>query len=162
VLSCTAQAGGIAGRGGVATILHAPVVGGPWRWSRNSPFDAPATARQQLRLAPGRWDLSLQYASQVPLTVHADGSSTTLPPSLDGMYIDHKGQGSFWSVGSVDSRGAMTTITVDAAQPTGLQRFLGVRRQVWLGYVAATRPGSRRVPLRAACGHYVDHWRQHS
>lgn len=162
VLSCAGQAGGIAGRGGVATVLHAPVVGGPWRWDRTSPFDAPAAARQQLRLAPGRWDLSLQYASQVPLTVHAGGSSTRLPPSLDGMYIDHKGQGSFWSAGSVDSRGAMTTITVEAEQPTGLQRFLGVKRRVWLGYVAATRPGSQRVPLRAACGHYVDHWRQRS
>jgi hypothetical protein len=161
VLSCAGQ-GGIAGRGGVATVLHAPVVGGPWRWSRSSPFDAPATVSQQLQLGPGRWNLSLQYASQVPLTVHAGGESTRLPPSLDGMYIDHKGQGSFWSAGKVDSRGGMTTITVDAAQPSGLQRLLGVKRQVWLGYVAATQPGSRRVSLRAACGHYVDHWRQHS
>ena len=110
----------------------------------------------------GRWNLSLQYASQVPLTVHARGESTTLPPSLDGMYIDHKGQGSFWSAGSVDARRGMTTVTVRAEQPTGLQRLLGVKRQVWLGYVAATRPGVGHVPLRAACGHDVDHWRQHS
>ena len=161
-LSCAGAGAGIAGRGGVATTLHAPVVGGPWRWSRSSPFDAPATASQELQLGPGRWNLSLQYASQVPLTVHARGESTTLPPSLDGMYIDHKGQGSFWSAGSVDARRGMTTVTVRAEQPTGLQRLLGVKRQVWLGYVAATRPGVGHVPLRAACGHYVDHWRQHS
>ena len=132
-------------------------------WSHSSPFDAPATASQQLQLAPGRWNLSLQYASQVPLlTVRAGGESTTLPPSLDGMYIDHKGQASFWSAGGVEARRGMTTVTVRAEQPTGLQRLLGVKRQVWLGYVAATRPGSRRVSLQAACGHYLDHWQQRS
>jgi hypothetical protein len=162
VLSCAKGEGGIAKRGGVATIMRRPVVGGPWRWTHSSPFDAPATASQMLDLPRGRWDLSMQYASQVPLIVHAGGETTTLPPSLDGMYIDHKGQGSFWSAGHVQAGGGTTTISVEAQEPTGLQRFLGVRRRVWLGYIAATRPGSRQVSLRAACGRYVDHWRQRS
>jgi hypothetical protein len=50
------------------------------------------------------------------------------------------------------------TITVSADRPSGLQRLLGVRRQVWLGPLAATRPGSAKRPLRSACGTFVDHF----
>jgi hypothetical protein len=159
VLSCSDGAShGIARRGGSATLLHSPVVGGRGGWSRPSPFNAPAIAGQRLRVPPGRWALSLQYASQVSITVHADGRSVTLPPSLDGMYIDHKGQGSFWAAGRVRSNGGAVRVTVRAQQPTGLQRTFGVERQVWLGSLAATRPGSRTTPLDNACGQFVDHW----
>ncbi len=157
-LSCPQGKGGIRGRHGIATTLPTPVVGGPWRWTISSPFDAPATTSQVLELRRGRWNLSLQYTSQVPLIVRAGGQTTKLPPSLDGMYIDHKGQGAFWAAGNVRTPGSMVTITVEARPPTALQRLLGVRRQVWLGSIAATRPGSHRVPLKRACGLYVDHW----
>ncbi len=65
------------------------------------PFDAPGSATQSLDLGPGRWRLSLQYHSQVPLTVSAAGSKVELPPSLDGMYLTHQGQGAFWPAGEV-------------------------------------------------------------
>jgi hypothetical protein len=133
-------------------------VGGEDAWSRNSPFDAPGTATQTLRLPPGRWDLSLQYHSQAPLVIAGGGESFTVPPSLDGMYLTHQAQGSFWPAGSLRSKGGPVKVTVSAKRPTDFQRLLGVRRQVWLGPLAATRPGSTTVPLSKACGRFVDHF----
>jgi hypothetical protein len=160
VLHCSSGHGrGVADRGGMATVLHRPVVGGPASWSKPRPVDAPATATQRLRLSRGLWKLSLQYDSQVPLAISAGGRSIALPPSLDGMYLKHHGQGAFWAAGTVHSKGGIVVVTVSAQTPTTLQDALGARRQVWLGAVAATRPGSRMVPLRDTCGRFVDHWR---
>jgi hypothetical protein len=162
VLDCATREGRrLVRRGGTATVLHRPVTGGPRAWSRGSPFDAPGNATQTLRLGPGMWQLSLQYHSQVPLTLAAAGSAeqVELPPSLDGMYLTHQGQGAFWPAGGLRATGrGPVKVTVRAARPSALQRALGVRRQVWLGTLAATRPGSRQVPLRRACGRYVDHY----
>jgi hypothetical protein len=160
VLDCSTRAGRrLARRSGTATVIPEPITGGPHDWSRGFPFDAPGSAAQRLHLGPGRWRLSLQYHSQVPLTVEADGSAVELPPSLDGMYLTHQGQGAFWPAGEVrgGAEGPVTVI-VRAARPTGRQRDLGVTRQVWLGRLAASRPGSEQVPLREACGRYVDHF----
>jgi hypothetical protein len=48
------------------------------------------------------------------------------------------------------------TVTVSAAEPSGLQRLFGVKRQVWLGPLTASGTGSTRAPLSEACGRYVD------
>jgi hypothetical protein len=149
----------VARRPGAATVLSEPVTGGPGAWSRGSPFDAPASATQTLDLGPGRWRLSLQYHSQAPLTVRAPGSQVELVPSLDGMYQTHQGQGAFWPAGAIEvTEGGPVPVTVEAAHPSQLQRDLGVERRVWLGELAATRPGVRRVALEDACGQYVDHY----
>jgi hypothetical protein len=160
VLDCSSAHGGrLAERAGTATVLAKPVAPGPSRWSRGSPFNAPASASQSLKLGPGRWQLSLQYHSQVALTVSAPGLDAELPPSLDGMYLTHQGQGAFWPAGDLTAaHGGALTVTVSAARPTALQRRLGVDRRVWLGTLAATRPGASQVPLSQACGRYVDHF----
>jgi hypothetical protein len=169
LLDCdTAEGRQILSRARAVTVLPNPVTGGPHAWSRGSPFDAPGTATQSLRLGPGRWDLSLQYNSQVALSVSAGGHQVELPPSLDGMYLTHQGQGAFWPAGALHvGRGGPVTVRVSAARPGRLQRLLGVRRQVWLGSVAASRPGSREIPIRRAsgqapirraCGRFVDHF----
>ncbi len=160
VLDCETPAGrALAERTGTATVIPEPVTGDHRAWSRGFPFDAPASATQSLDLGPGRWRLSLQYHSQVPLTVAAAGSKVELPPSLDGMYLTEQGQGAFWPAGEVRTgREGPVTVTVSAARPTGLQRTLGVTRQVWLGTLAASRPGAKRVALHDACGLYVDHF----
>jgi hypothetical protein len=146
-------------RGRTGTVLGEPVANGIHAWSRGSPFDAPGTATQKLRLGPGVWDLSLQYHSQVSLTVSARGSRVELPPSLDGMYLTHQAQGAFWPAGRVRVKGrGPVTVTVSAAKPSSLQRLFGVKRQVWLGPLAASVPGSRQVPVRRACGRYLDHY----
>jgi hypothetical protein len=142
-----------------ATVLDDPVAGDPLGWSIPSPFDAPASATQRLDLAPGRWQLSLQYASQVPITVDAGGSSVELPASLDGMYLTHPGENSFWDAGQVEvATREPTTITVRASEPSALQRALGVERRVWLGHIAATHGTPRDVPIADACNAYVDHY----
>jgi hypothetical protein len=160
VLDCTSERGRrLAGRTGAATVLREPVVGGPGEWSVGSPFDAPEQAAQSLDLGPGRWRLSLQYHSQAPLTVSAAGSNVELPTSLDGMYLTEQGQGAFWPAGEVRVRErAPLRVTVDAARPSRRQRDLGVQRRVWLGRLAASRPGGERIALGDACGQYVDHY----
>jgi hypothetical protein len=145
---------------GVATVLPKPLARGPVGWSQPLPFDAPASATRRLRLGPGRWRLSLQYDSQVPLTVRAGGNSTRLPPSLDGMYLTHQGQGAYWAAGLVTlRRPTRVRIAVDAPEPSSFQRFLGARRQVWLGGIAATKVAPpRKLAIGDACGQYVDHY----
>jgi len=160
ILDCASAEGRrLAAQPGVATVRPEPVTGDPGDWSRRNTFDAPGHATQSLELAPGRWRLSLQYHSQVPLTVSARGSEVELPPSLDGMYLTHKGEGAFWPAGRISVRGGdPVRVTVDAPRPSELQRDLGVDRGVWLGTLAATQPGLQRVPMRDACGRYVDHF----
>ena len=160
VLDCASAEGRrLAVQPGVATVRREPVTGDPGKWSQRNTFDAPGHGTQSLELAPGRWRLSLQYHSQVPLTVSARGSEVELPPSLDGMYLTHKGEGAFWPAGRISVRGGdPVRVTVDAPRPSELQRDLGVERGVWLGTLAATQPGLQRVPLRDACGRYVDHF----
>jgi hypothetical protein len=160
LLDCASAPGRrLAARSGTATVIREPVTGGPGAWSRGSPFHAPESATQSLELAPGRWRLSLQYHSQAPLTVSALRSKAELPPSLDGMYLTHQGQGAFWAAGEVRVRGGgPVSVTVDAARPSRRQRGLGVERRIWLGTLAATRPGKKRVALHDACGQYVDHF----
>ncbi|MGH2926554.1 MAG: hypothetical protein ACRDK1_11365, partial [Solirubrobacterales bacterium] len=124
----------ILSRAKTATVIADPVVNGIHAWSRRSPFEAPATVAQTLELRPGRWALSLQYHSQVPLSVSAAGGHVELPPSLDGMYLTHQAQGAFWPAGTIRVRVAgPVTVRVRAANPTRLQRLVGVGRQVWLG-----------------------------
>ena len=145
---------------GTATVLPKPVVRSPIGWSQPLPFDAPATATRTLRLPPGRWHLSLQYDSQVPLTVRAGASSVRLPPSLDGMYLTHQGEGAWWAAGSIRVRRAgPLKVAVITADPSSAQDALGVERRVWLGGIAATRAAApQSVPVGGACGRYVDHY----
>jgi hypothetical protein len=111
-----------------------------------------------MRLPRGRWHLSLSYDSQVPLQVSSSGEAFTLPPSLDGMYLSEQGQGSFWRAGSVHSAGGTVQIKVTAEEPSSFQRFAGVRRQVWLGSIAASRGAPSTVSLHQSCARYIDHY----
>ncbi|HSI80646.1 MAG TPA: hypothetical protein VK919_08355 [Solirubrobacterales bacterium] len=158
-----------------AVVIGRPVTRPADRWSGTEPIDpkdaaagqenafrAPGTGGQVLELGEGRWQLSLQYHSQVPLTIEVDGEGVAeLPASLDGMYLVGAGRGAFWPAGEVDvAAGAgreSVTVTVAAAEPTWLQRTLGVERRVWLGRLAAS-PASEpeTVPVADACDRYVD------
>ena len=149
-----------------AAIFPEPVVGDAQDWSRGSPFEAPGSASQSLRLKPGAWQLSIQYHSQVDLTVEAGDLEAEAPASLVGMYLTHQGQGSFWPVGevTVPKGGDPLDVTVTAAEPNALERLTGAPRRVWLGDVAATRfdPTAGKPPVAVAtavaCHRYVDHF----
>jgi hypothetical protein len=149
---------GIASHQGTATLLDHPAVRKQSAWSPTWRFNAPGTASVKMRLPRGRWDLSLQYDSQVSLEVSAGGRSFTLPPSLDGMYLSEQGKASFWHAGTVQSKGGTVKVTVDASEPSSFQRFVGVPRQVWLGGIAATSGGPHTVQLHATCRRFIDHY----
>jgi hypothetical protein len=180
-LDCTVE-GGPSEREGEATVLAEPVLASPEGWQgpervddgaggQENAFLAPATASQQLQVAPlivrvgdppppRDWRLSLQYHSQVPLELAVDGEPVAeLPPSLDGMYLTSPGQGAFWPAGEIelDSPDGSVDVEVTAAEPNGLQDALGVERRVWLGALAASPVAEAdAVPMGDACGEYLD------
>jgi len=158
-------------RPGTAVVLGLPAVARYNEWDL-PPLAKPATGGQELAFAApgeatveltlpesGKHELSVQYHSQVPLEVLVDGEPVgELPPSLEGMYISGAGRGAFWPAGEFEGSGS-ATVTVRAAEPTGLQDALGVERRVWLGDVAATPAADPRIgPIEDACGDYVDHF----
>lgn len=170
ILGC---AHGRPGRPGRAVILPEPAVAGFKDWDQPSPpaarvagqergWEAPGTATIPIELTrAGDYRLSLQYHSQVPLTLLFDGEQVAeLPASLDGLYLSGAGRGAFWPAGEVrDATAGTHEVTVRAADPGGLAGTLDARRLVWLGDLAAspTTP-PLTVPLADACGHYVDHF----
>jgi hypothetical protein len=143
---------------GEATVIGAPVVGDGWEV--DFPLEAPAEATQSLSVDTGTWALSLQYHSQVPLIVRADGVEIAqLPASLEGFYLVGAGRGAFWPAGEISTESGDVDITVEAAEPTGLQDALGVERRVWLGRLALSPVDApRTIALRESCGEYVDHY----
>jgi hypothetical protein len=148
---------------GTATVLPEPSVAGPDAWSRPAPFDAPGIARQELDLAPGTWQLSIQYHSQVDLELRAADLEAELPASLVGMYLTKQGQSAFWPVGEVEVPAGGLEVEVEAGEPAALARFVGAPRKVWLGELAATRldplaDEPETLPLASACGAYVDRY----
>ena len=160
-LDCaTTEGRQIAGEPGSATILPKPVTGTPEAWSPGAVFDAPGSASQSLKLGKGHWRLSLQYNSQVELHVSAPGLNIDLPPSLDGMYFSHQGQGAFWPAGELVLRHPATVkVTVTGSDPPALSRLAGATRRVWLGNLAASPTmASITRPLARSCGAYVDHY----
>jgi hypothetical protein len=146
---------------GTATVLPAPVVGPRKAWRPASSFELGESASQTIELAPGRWDLSLQYHSPVGLVVEAPGLREQLPASLDGMYGFAPGEGQFWPAGTIDAdRGGPLRFTVRARELPWAGRVLGAERTSWVGALALTRPdGAHGLPLADACGRYVDRYR---
>ena len=63
------------------------------------------------------------------------------------MYLTHQGQGAFWPAGEIRVRGGGPVRSRwTRREPERAAARLGVRRQVWLGTLAATRPGPAAGP----------------
>jgi len=163
-LDCTSASGrALSRRRGVAHVIAAPVVSGPTGWSADV-RGAGDSASQQLKLPRGRWDISLQYASRQQVTMTAPGLHTTLPGNLARI-------GPFFTAGTVRSDGRTPiTVTASIAKLPAFGRLLGASGHTRaldslgsrpLGAVAATRLGvpGTTIPLRRACGRYVDWYR---
>ena len=134
-------------RPGIAAVSPAPVTAG-------MPVLTPgAHATVSLKLPAGTWDLSLQYESAVPLSLSAEGRQWQMPA-----YIDRPGP--FFSVGRVISPGGTVRVAVAANRPSLLTGSHLIAEPI---VMAAVREPDRRVlvPLRQACGRYVD-WYQTS
>lgn len=110
-------------------------------------FDAGGTAVARVAIPAGRWTASLQYVSPVPIELRVGRTRAVAPASQEG-------PGVFWRVGTFRTRTAMRTVVIHAHGAPPLASF----RTVLLGTLAFTRAGERDrvVPLRRACGRYVD------
>ncbi len=132
-------------RSGVAGLAP-DVVGAP-----PLPLIAPGSAADvQLPLAPGRWELSAQYQSVLPLRILTETGRYTLPPSTAA-------PGPFFRFATVDSRGGPFGLRVIAERASRITPRTAVAR---VATIAATAVGrARNVPLRRACGEWVDWYR---
>jgi hypothetical protein len=146
--------------GGAATVFSAPpVIGG--RWSPSPTVEDGSPVTQTLTMPPGRWEVSISYDATRPLHVTAPGMNATLPANLD-----YRGSVPYYPVGElrVPRRGPVR-FTVSVERPPLVGRLLGTKSEAHLGAIAVSPAGAgapipgeaeRRVPLRSACGRYVD------
>lgn len=140
----------LAAAGGEALLLPKPVlVQGP------PGMGAGFTVAAQLRLpSAGRWELSMQYASPQRITVSTDtGTGWRVVPNLDRL-------GPYWRVGELNTSGPRTlrlALHLDRAAPSLLTAD---SQYAQIGKIAAVRTdvAERSVPLRRACGRYVDRY----
>ena len=145
---------------GVASVIAPPVVAGPrhWRFLHGAPLQLEGTegvlpptyaARVRLKLPAGRWSVSLAYRARFDTGARLDGRRLTLPAFLGDRFAPLE-------LGEVNG-GREVEVEV-----TGAYRSGGVANQAsFVGAVTATRVGARPrlIPLRAACGRYVDWYR---
>ena len=145
---------------GRASLFPAAVTGGKGRWSPGATLETGETATQRLRLPAGRWRLSIQYFSPFGLTLNAPGFSRQLPAALDGQRpntISLANEGQFWPAGEIRSTGKPIPFSLIAAGPSALQSLTGYSGKANLGALVATRAKPHRiVPLRQACGAWID------
>jgi hypothetical protein len=148
VLDCHSTTGRqLVATGGMASLMAQPVT---------APGVALAPGRAEavrLALPQGRWQISIQYTSNVGMTFAAQGKRYTMPAYLGR-------PGAYFNVGLMtgDGIGAPISLRISADRPSFLS---GDSAYAQVGTIAATRtPDVRRlVPLRRACGKYVDWFR---
>jgi hypothetical protein len=183
----TAQGRRLSKSAGVAHVISpTPVYGrkGDWLASGERPaakgFRRPTALvpgralTQELKLGKGRWAISLQYHSADPVRVqspgHTDNPLLVRGPGLDALLPPNSQRlGSFWPAGSVAlRRPGRLPITVETRPRSGLRDLLAGPDRLDTGTaglivgIAATRVGAGRetVPLRRACGRFVDWYRE--
>ena len=148
VLDCGSKIGRqIAASPGIASLMAKPVVQTGIYLSPGHSGDV------RMPLPAGSWELSVQYTSTVEMAFSAQGRRYTMPAYLGR-------PGAFFNVGSVPGTGtgAPVTLHVSADRPSFLS---GNTAYGDVFTIAATRiPDVRHiVPLRRACGKYVDWFR---
>lgn len=160
VLDCGTPAGRrIAQQRGTAQIWETPpIVREPDRWSPSATATDSRPATQSLELTPGRWVISLEYDSRRPLTVSAPdlGLDKQMPANLD-----FRGETPTFVVDkiSIDEQ-TDAEVTVSVAEPNWLASLLRAPNEAHLRSLTAKPLGGvRRIPLRQACGEYVDWYR---
>ncbi len=140
-----------------ASVRGVPVVAPArgWRQLDGAPLAAEGpeavlpptfTARNRLRLPPGRWSVALPYRARFDTTARLDGRRVVLPAFLGDRFTPVE-------LGEVDGG---REVVVEA---TGAYRSRGVANVAsFVGAVTAVPAGerSRVIPLPRACDRYVD------
>lgn len=145
VLNCKSKAGrALVKRGGVAAVRK-PSVSVPV-----GPIAPGGNVKSHVKLGTGKWDLNASYESPLPIEVIAPGLRATLPANKDR-------PGPRWPIGRIVVRTAGNVTVTFHATKKWLTHALTV---VNVAAVVATPVGTERiVPLRSACGKYVDWYR---
>src|SRR3954454_19765517 len=148
--------------GGDATVFtEQPVVGRVWRPSPALTQTKPA--QQRLYLTPGRWDISIQYASTQAMHVAASGGPLAAPFDADlRTNLLFRGPSPYYPVGTLEvKRPGEVVFDVSVDDPPLIGRLLHAESKAYLAGIAATRadPPRETVPLRSACRRYVDWYR---
>jgi hypothetical protein len=144
---------------GTATAFTVqPAIGRVWHPSPDLTQSKPA--QQRLYLTPGRWDISIQYASTQALNVTASGGALAAP--FDARLRTNllfRGPSPYYPVGSLEvRRPGEVLFDVSVDDPPLIGRLLGTESKAYLTGLAATRsdPSRQTVALGGACGRYVD------
>jgi hypothetical protein len=150
----------LAENAGRASLFPGAAIGAKARWDAGSVLGTGGRTSQALDLGPGRWYLSLQYFSPFDLAISAPGFHQALKPALDGQRpnsISLANNGQFWPAGAFVGHGGPVTFTVSAAEASEAQKLTGYDGRAYVGELVAVpaRP-HRIVPLRAACGNWID------
>ena len=162
VLNCDTPAGREISRGGgIATILDPPpVIGEAGAWTPDDEPTDGAPSSQAIELPPGRSLISLEYDSRRPLHVVSEqlGIDTTVAANLD-----FRGETPTFPVAKVSvDEPTKAEFSVEPERPNLLARLLRAPNEAHLRSLTATPLGGgavRRVPIRQACGEYVDWYR---
>jgi hypothetical protein len=143
VLDCdTASGRAVLEGGGIAAVRPRPVV------VTTTSILPGTTVGVRVPLRRGLWDVSLAYTSTFPLEVAARGLETTLPANLDR-------PGPRWPVGRIAVRDHSPTVFSFHIGKTPLTATYS-SAAVLGELVASPVARERLVPVREACGRYVD------
>lgn len=105
-----------------------------------------STAHVQITLSPGRWSLSTPYTSPHPINVEISGRHITIPANLDRA-------GDVWPVGEITvTRRESIPISFRVQNTTLTMGIPTYVNALW----ATNEKAVHIVPLRQACGQYVE------
>jgi hypothetical protein len=151
-----ARLAGVKGEGHVFTVQ--PVVGRVWNPSPALTQSRPG--RQRLFLTPGRWDISIQYASTQAMHMLASGAALATPfDATLRTNLLFRGPSPYYPVGTLEvRRPGEVVFEVSVDDPPLIGRLLGTESKAYLAGLAATRadPARQTAALAQACGRYVD------
>ncbi|MGH2984881.1 MAG: hypothetical protein ACRDK5_11625 [Solirubrobacterales bacterium] len=163
-LDCSDPNGKLAGVPGTARVLpRDPVVSRGW--SPDPDITEATGAGLELPLVPGRWDLSIQYASTQEMRIDArarDSATREMRALLERTMranLLFRGPSPFYRVGTIEvRRPGPVGFEVSVERPPLIGRLLGTEGRAYLGTLAATPadPARETVALGEACGRYVD------
>ncbi len=153
-LDCSGPNGKLAGvPGSAAAFPSDPVVSRGW--SPDPDITDATGARLELPLAPGRWDLSIQYASTQELMISSPG---VIDRRMRANLL-FRGPSPYYRVGTIEvSSPGPVAFAASVERPPPAGRLLGTESRAYLGTLAATpaEPARETVALSEACGRYLD------